>query len=99
MKNYKLLPRKILILSRYDTIGASSRVRIFQYLPYIESSVKFKISPFFSNTMITELYNNKKRNLFLLFIAYLRRIKALLTIYKYDIIWVEKEALPFFLVF
>lgn len=96
MKHYNINTKNILILSRYDTLGASSRVRIFQYLPFLEPTVRFKISPFFSNKMITDLYNKKKRNYFLLFIAYLRRIKALLSIYNYDIIWVEKEALPYF---
>jgi glycosyltransferase involved in cell wall biosynthesis len=46
--------------------------------------------------MISDLYNNKKRNLFLLCLAYLNRIKTLLTIHKYDFIWIEKELLPFF---
>ena len=96
MNHYNSTPKNILILSRYDTLGASSRVRIYQYLPFLESKANFTISPFFSNLMIADLYNNKKRSLFLLCLAYIKRIKTLLTVYKYDFIWIEKEVLPFF---
>ena len=96
MNLYKSTPRNILVLSRYDSLGASSRVRIFQYLPYLESNINFTVSPFFSNRIINDLYNNKKRSIVLLFISYFRRFKILLSIFKYDIVWIEKEIFPFF---
>ncbi len=88
--------KNILILSRYDTLGASSRVRIYQYLPHLASNANFTISPFFSNKIIKDLYKNKRRSILLLCISYIKRLRVLTTIYKYDLIWIEKEALPYF---
>ncbi len=88
--------KNILILSRYDTLGASSRVRIFQYLPHLASQANFTISPFFSNKIIEDLYKNKRRSFLLLCKSYLKRLRVLTTISKYDLIWIEKEALPYF---
>ncbi len=86
---------KVLILSRYDTLGASSRVRIYQFLPFLSDNFEFVISPFFSNEMIQDLYNGKRRNYFTLFCRYIKRTYALLGSTSYDVIWVEKEVYPY----
>lgn len=86
---------KVLILSRYDTLGASSRVRIYQFLPFLRDNFEFVISPFFSNEIIEDLYNGKSRNYFALFCRYIKRTYALLGASSYDVIWVEKEVYPY----
>lgn len=89
---------KILILSRYDKLGASSRMRFFQYIKHLESQDhQIKISPFFNNRYIKHLYSNDKPAIVLDSIkAYLKRSAALLKIKKFDIIWIEKEIFPYF---
>jgi glycosyltransferase involved in cell wall biosynthesis len=48
---------KILLLSRYSTQGASSRIRSFQYIPYLESmGCSVDVEPLFDNGYIESLY-------------------------------------------
>lgn len=77
-------------------MGASSRVRFYQYLPYFESrGFKITVAPFFDDDYITSLYSNSKRvSLFRIAAWYLRRIRFLLSARQYDLLWVEKELLP-----
>ena len=48
-------PNRLLILPRYDSLGASSRLRLLQYIPYLhEAGIYGDISSSFSNTMRTD---------------------------------------------
>jgi glycosyltransferase involved in cell wall biosynthesis len=87
---------KILLLTRYDRLGASSRLRALQYLPYFRSlGWKVDPEPFFSDDYLHNLYAAKSTWKHAL-LAYLRRILALTRVGGYDLVWVEKEILPFF---
>jgi glycosyltransferase involved in cell wall biosynthesis len=84
----------ILALTKYDTLGASSRMRMLQYSAVVESeghSIKF--SPLFSNSYVEELQQNK-RHWLQVCVAYCKRIYLLITLRSVDILWIEKECLP-----
>lgn len=84
----------ILLLSKYGRLGASSRVRSYQYLPYLESrGINITVEPLLGNDYIKRLYNNRK-NRIRVFRSYLRRIHRLVLASKFDVIWVEKEFFP-----
>lgn len=87
---------KILLLTRYDRLGASSRLRALQYLPYFQS-LGWQVDPvpFFSQAYLRNLYAAQSTWKQVL-IAYLRRFKALTRAGDYDLVWIEKEVLPFF---
>lgn len=86
---------KILIMSRYDSLGASSRVRTYQYLPYFrQSGISVAVSPLFSNAYLEALYN-KKRSPSEVIRGYIRRFLGIFTVYKYDLVLIEKELFPF----
>lgn len=86
----------VLVLTRYDKDGASSRVRILQYLPWCsQHGIEFTVSPLLPNRYITDLYHLGQRNYLAIAGAYLRRLLSLLRLNKYDIVWIEKEILPF----
>jgi glycosyltransferase involved in cell wall biosynthesis len=87
---------KVLLLTRYARLGASSRLRALQYLPYFRS-LGWQVDPvpFFSNTYLEKLYAGKSTRKEVLQ-AYWGRIKALVGAGQYDLVWVEKEILPFF---
>jgi glycosyltransferase involved in cell wall biosynthesis len=53
-----------------------------------------KISPLFSDDYVDALYARKSRGWYTIK-GYLKRLKDLLTVWKYDIIWIEKEIFPF----
>jgi glycosyltransferase involved in cell wall biosynthesis len=88
-------PHKILLLTRYDRLGASSRVRFLQFLPALAAlGFDFDVRPFFGDEYIRALYNGRKLSIASVAVSYWRRLAALLQRRHYDLIWLEKEALP-----
>lgn len=86
---------KILLLSRYGQLGSSSRLRFFQYLPFLEANGwHLDVSPLFSDEYLRALYSGQPRGRYVL-AGYWRRLKALIHVMKYDLVWIEKEVLPF----
>ena len=88
---------KILLLSRYENLGASSRYRSYQYIPYLrKEGIEIKAAPIFDNDYIKDLYTGRKKNLLKVLKAYVKRIINLYRVRDFDLIWIEKEALPWF---
>lgn len=85
----------ILILTRYDSLGASSRLRFLQYSPWFEKSAfTYTVSPLIDNHTLQAFYQAGNYSRFRLIKAYAHRIHTLLKKQKFDLIWIEKEALP-----
>jgi len=86
---------KILLLSRYNKLGASSRLRFFQYLPYLrENGYEIDISSLLDDSYVEKLYNSQKIDITSVCISYIKRAKQLLSHRKYDLLWIEKELFP-----
>lgn len=69
-------------------------MRSFQYLPWLESAgISVTVTPLFSDKYVRGLQHNTK-SLTEAVSAYAGRIKALLSCNKFDLLWIEKEALP-----
>ncbi len=82
------------MLSRYGRLGASSRMRFYQYLPWLEAAgFNIRSTPLFSDAYVQGLQRNTKNPLEALR-AYPSRIQNLLASRKFDLLWIEKEALP-----
>lgn len=85
----------VLLLSRYGPLGASSRVRFLQYLPYFRSrGVEMTVKPLLSDAYVQALYNGGSRwrevaN------GYAGRVLVLLGARRFDIVIIEKELFPF----
>jgi glycosyltransferase involved in cell wall biosynthesis len=85
---------RVLVLSRYDRLGASSRVRFLQYLPYLEArGIQCTVSPLFGDDYVRGLYAGR---IPLMAVArgYWSRVWTLVHRGGYDLVWLEKEALP-----
>ncbi len=81
-------------MSRYDRLGASSRLRSYQYLPYLnQHGVDVEISPLFDDAYVKGLYIRKVSRLQVV-LAYIQRLRQIFNVRSYDLIWVEKEVLP-----
>lgn len=88
---------KVLILSKYTRIGASSRLRTQQYVPFlISEGVDIKINSFFDDKYLNNLYQKRKISKFHLTKLLIRRLFVFLSVYKYDLLWIEKELIPYF---
>src|SRR5580658_1243548 len=85
----------ILLLSRYDRLGASSRVRFYQYVPFLNAhGITVTVAPLLPDTYIRDLYRGNGRHSFSIISAYKRRLHDLRTASKYDLVWIEKEVFP-----
>ena len=86
---------KILVLTKYGSLGSSSRYRFYQYLPYLESvGFNITVSPLLDNRYIKDM-NVGKRNLPNTILLYSQRLHRLITDRNYDLLWIEKEVLPY----
>jgi glycosyltransferase involved in cell wall biosynthesis len=86
---------RILALTRYERLGSSSRVRFYQYFPYLEAhGVEIVSAPFFKNSYVQSLYQGQTANIVSIFLAYAKRLWILLSSTQYDLLWIEKEILP-----
>lgn len=87
---------RLLMLPRYGALGASSRVRMYQYLPALESAgVEVAVSPLFGDGYVRALYENR-HSLADISFGYMRRVRTQLSTARYDVVWIEKELLPWF---
>lgn len=85
----------ILIFSRYGPLGASSRVRSLQYLPYFRSmDVKVTVKPLLSDAYLQALYKGRSRWREVVK-GYAGRVHALLGAKRFDVVIIEKELFPF----
>lgn len=83
------------LFSRYDRLGASSRLRLFQYEGcLLDRGVECKRAPLFSDQYLGNLYEQKGKALSGVSRSYGLRIKARRAFGGHDLIWIEKEALP-----
>jgi glycosyltransferase involved in cell wall biosynthesis len=86
---------KVLLLSRYGQLGASSRLRSYQYLAYLESQgFRITVAPFFKDEYLERFYAGHGKSLRYAFAGYGRRIVSLMGLRAYGLIWIEAEALP-----
>lgn len=87
---------KVLSLTRYSRLGASSRLRSLQYFPELRAAgIEVEHAPLFDDHYLQCLYarqgTGRQRAA-----ALARRCASLLTLptARYDLLWVEKELLP-----
>jgi len=82
-------------LPRYTSKGPSSRIRIYQYLPYLkEAGFECHVQPFFDADYINALFNGEPRNYIRILKAYFQRITSALKSSRYDLVWMQYELFP-----
>jgi glycosyltransferase involved in cell wall biosynthesis len=85
---------RVLALTRYDRLGASSRLRLLQYLPELEKAgLSFTVQPLFGDDYVKALYGGHSK-LAAMARGLLRRVSALRRPRGFDAVWMEQEALP-----
>lgn len=86
----------ILVLTKYERNGASSRVRFFQFFPELtRAGLKIQYQALFDESYITLLQSGRRSVINIIF-AYLRRLFFLLaeSSKQYQMVWIEKELFP-----
>jgi glycosyltransferase involved in cell wall biosynthesis len=86
---------KVLALTRYGRLGASSRMRLYQYVPVWSAlGIEVQVSPLLSDDYLKRLYSRQATNWFDILHDYLTRALTLLRARKFDLVWIEKELFP-----
>lgn len=87
---------KILVLTLFDTLGASSRERFLLYFNSLERhNIEFIWKPLLTNDMILKNMQAKKGfGVFKIVFQYFSRLKLIRLTEKYDLIWLEYEGFP-----
>lgn len=86
---------RVLVLTRYGTLGASSRLRFFQYFSALEATdIQVHWESLFSDAELQSRYQHGRYGFATVLAAFGRRIKSMLGRHAFDLIWIEKEALP-----
>ena len=92
MKNQ---PKKILYFTKYSRNAGSSRLRSFQYFPFLEQAgFEVEASPLFSEAYVDNLYAGKSTKKEAI-AGYLKRFLKLWSVFKYDQLVIEKELFPY----
>lgn len=88
---------RVLLLSRHCRIGASSRMRALQYLPYMQNQgIDVDVKPLYDAAYLNRLYRSGRRDAAKVLRRYVRRAFSLVTCGRYDLIWLEQEVFPWF---
>lgn len=86
---------KILFLTKYSYLGASSRYRTYKYLPYFEkNNIECVVKPLFDDKYVKSLENGTK-NYISVTRYYMKRFFLLFSCYKYDLIYIHIELFPY----
>lgn len=86
---------KVLFLTRYGRLGASSRMRYFQFHPWFERmDIECTVATLFDDNQLSERYRAHRHGFLSLMLVYFRRLLALWRRHHFDLVWIEKEALP-----
>lgn len=86
---------RILLLSRYSKLGASSRLRFFQYLSCLRGqSISIDVEPFFSEEYLLSFYSSGRKSVGRAMQAYWKRLSICYSPGHYDLVWIEKECFP-----
>lgn len=87
---------RLLFLTKYGRLGASSRYRSFQYLPYLEShGCICSVECFFDDDYLKNLYASGRKSLWAFVAAIVRRLRVLARAGQYNLLVVEKELIPY----
>lgn len=87
---------RVLALSRYEHSGASSRYRMWQYLPYLKNAgIDVTMLPLLDDGYIAGLSRGARPRPANIASSYLKRIYHLIAhSRRYDLIWLQIEAFP-----
>ncbi|MDH6307769.1 glycosyltransferase involved in cell wall biosynthesis [Dysgonomonas sp. PFB1-18] len=86
---------KILYYTKYTRKGASSRLRSYQYFPYLEQmGYNIEVSPLFDDKYLNNMYDGKSVKLLILW-SYLKRFFFILKNIRNKVVFIEYELFPY----
>jgi glycosyltransferase involved in cell wall biosynthesis len=84
------------MMTRYGRLGASSRLRSLAYVPAFRAAgFEVEVSPLFDDAYVERLYDGRRKPAMGVARAYLARMRRIVAQRGADVLWVEKELLPY----
>jgi len=91
---------KVLLLCRYGPLGASSRVRMYQFLPALGAAgIEVTPAPLVDDQLLSHRYAVGRHARATLIARYAARLRRLLDRRAFDVMWIEYELFPWLPVF
>lgn len=85
---------RLLMLPRYGALGASSRLRMMQYLPALRAAgMEVDVAPMLDDDYVRGLYAGAVPK-WSVVRSYGRRLRRLRALHRYDLAWLQREACP-----
>ena len=86
---------KVLALTRYGSSGASSRLRIVQYVPLLRGmGITVTVAPLLRENYLARLNAGLGPHWPAIFADYIARLRILFNLRQFDLVWIEKELFP-----
>lgn len=86
---------KVLALTRYGRMGASSRMRFAQYVPGLRAvGVDVELAPLLRDEYLARLYAKRPTAWGQIIGDYVRRLVHVIRAGSFDLLWIEKELFP-----
>lgn len=87
---------RILALTKYGSLAASTRQRFLQYVPYLrEFGLEVQHSPLLGNDYVRHLGSATSKISIFLLREYLERMRLVVSASKYDLLWIQYELFPY----
>jgi glycosyltransferase involved in cell wall biosynthesis len=86
---------KVLALTRYGRLGASSRLRFYQFVPSLEArGISVTVAALSSDAYVTRLYRGRRPGPLFIGAEDVARARHLRHLRSFDLVWLEKELFP-----
>jgi len=84
-----------LLLSRYGRLAASSRMRFYQYLPFLASQrIHVEVAALLDDDYTRNLNSGNSTDWLAVLGSYVKRLGSLARSGRFDLVWVESEVFP-----
>jgi glycosyltransferase involved in cell wall biosynthesis len=91
------MPKRVLFIVPYPTEGASARLRVEQFLPYLkDAGIEYSLRPFYSQSFYKILYKpgNTLKKVALFLGASFRRFSDICVSPSYNVVFIHREVFP-----
>jgi glycosyltransferase involved in cell wall biosynthesis len=87
---------RVLALTKYDALAATTRQRFLQYQPYLErAGFVVDYAPLLGNDHVARLVHGGRASMMSVAYSYLKRLERVLFDKRYDLLWVHLEGFPY----
>ena len=101
-QTYREAGCKVLALTKYSSLGGSSRTRFYQFIPALRNqhpTIRVDVMPLLGDKYVKFIADSIdgrdfKRPYVYIALCYLKRLWDLHKVFFYDVIWIEKEIFP-----